>query len=266
MIISKISPQKKNKNRYNIYFFNGKEEEYAFSVDEHILVSFQLKKGKELSDFEIQEIQYQDGVRKGIHLAANYLTARMRSKEEVRQYLLQKEIDEAALDEILHYLQEYKYINDHEFAIAFVKTYIETSDKGPRWIEGKLKEKRIAPDQIEEALQLFSEERQIDKATQLVEKLAKALGKYSTNEKKQKLYEKLIQKGFESHVISIALEEAEWGSGEDEEWNAIFKQGEKAWSRYDGHILKVKQFLFRKGFELDLIERFINEKKEEAKG
>ncbi|MET3698723.1 regulatory protein [Bacillus oleivorans] len=263
MIVSKITPQKKNQGRYNIYVSDGQKEEYAFSVDEHVLVSFQLKKGKELSDFDIQEIQYQDQIRKGIHLAANYLTARMRSREEVKQYLLQKEIDEAVLEEVLHHLEEYNYIKDDEYAIAFVKTYMQTSDKGPTWIMARLKEKGISPDYINKAMDLFTEERAIEKAIELVEKWSKGLSKFSTLEKKQKLYEKLVQKGYQSNVISISLEEANWNSDEDEEWNAIVKQGEKAWHRYGGDRLKVKQFLFRKGFEIDLIERFIHEKEEE---
>ncbi|GAA0341642.1 recombination regulator RecX [Bacillus carboniphilus] len=264
MIVSKITPQKKNKNRYNIYILQGQREEYAFSVDEYVLASFQLKKGRELTEFDIQEIQFADHIRKGIHLAANYLTARMRSKEEVRQYLIQKEIEEAVLDEVLHHLEEYGYIRDDEFAVAFVKTYIETSDKGPSWIDARLKEKGISAPNREQALLFFTEERAIDKAIQLVGKWGNSLKKYSTTEKKQKLFDKLMQKGFPASVISIALEEAEWGPDEDEEWNAIQKQGEKAWNRHGGDIMKVKQFLFRKGFEIDLIERFINEKREEA--
>ncbi|WP_243357418.1 recombination regulator RecX [Bacillus litorisediminis] len=263
MIVSKITPQKKNKGRYNIYTFDGQKEEYAFSVDEHVLVSFQLKKGKELTSFDIQEIQYQDQIRKGIHLAANYLTARMRSRDEVKQFLLQKEIEEAVLEEVLHHLEEYNYIKDDEYAVAFVKTYMETSDKGPVWITARLKEKGIRPEYIEKAIDLFTEEREIEKAVALIEKWSTGLAKYSTVEKKQKLYEKLVQKGFQSSVISIALEEADWSPDQDEEWNAIVKQGEKAWSRYGGDTLKVKQFLYRKGFDLDLIERFIHEKEEE---
>ena len=50
-IITKITTQKKNKERYNIFMDEGKGEQYAFSVDEAVLIKYQLKKGMELMTF-----------------------------------------------------------------------------------------------------------------------------------------------------------------------------------------------------------------------
>lgn len=58
--ITKISAQKKNTERFNIFL----DEKYAFSVDADVLVKFELTKGKELDDLEIIEIQYGDEVKK----------------------------------------------------------------------------------------------------------------------------------------------------------------------------------------------------------
>ncbi|MDY0395804.1 hypothetical protein RWE15_17060 [Virgibacillus halophilus] len=55
----------------------------------------------------------------------------------------------------------------------------------------------------------------------------------------------------------------------DGEWEALLKQGEKLWQKnarkYEGYNLqlKVKEGLYRKGFELQAIDRFIEEKKTE---
>lgn len=54
--ITKISTQKKNTERFNIFL----DDKYAFSVDADVLVKFELKKGKELDDLDIIEIQYGD--------------------------------------------------------------------------------------------------------------------------------------------------------------------------------------------------------------
>lgn len=59
--ITKISTQKKNTERFNIFL----DDKYAFSVDADVLVKFELKKGKELDDLDIIEIQYGDEVKKG---------------------------------------------------------------------------------------------------------------------------------------------------------------------------------------------------------
>ena len=43
-MITKITTQQKNKERFNIFVDEGKGEKYAFSVDEAVLIKFQLKK------------------------------------------------------------------------------------------------------------------------------------------------------------------------------------------------------------------------------
>lgn len=63
--ITKISTQKKNTERFNIFL----DDKYAFSVDADVLVKFELKKGKELDDLDIIEIQYGDEVKKGFNRA-----------------------------------------------------------------------------------------------------------------------------------------------------------------------------------------------------
>lgn len=44
-VITKITAQKKLKDRYNIFTDAGDGEKYAFSVDEDVLIKHQLKKG-----------------------------------------------------------------------------------------------------------------------------------------------------------------------------------------------------------------------------
>ncbi|MCD8503228.1 MAG: RecX family transcriptional regulator [Bacillaceae bacterium] len=53
-----------------------------------------------------------------------------------------------------------------------------------------------------------------------------------------------------------------------DDWDAIIYQGEKAYKKYkqiEGweKKQKIKQFLFRRGFTIDLIERFLTEYEEE---
>ena len=54
--ITKITTQKKRTDRYNIFL----DEKYAFSVDEAVLLKFQLQKGKEIDSFVLSQIQFQD--------------------------------------------------------------------------------------------------------------------------------------------------------------------------------------------------------------
>lgn len=58
-----------------------------FSVDEAVLVKFQLKKNKSLTNEEIDEIVEADEIRKGLNRAIQFLARRVRSEKEVRDYL-----------------------------------------------------------------------------------------------------------------------------------------------------------------------------------
>ena len=106
-VIAKITTQKKNTERFNIFLKNGKgEEEYGFSVDQNVLIKFQLKKGLEIDELAIEELQFADDVKKATNVALNYLSHRMRSKKEIISHLKTKEIEGPIIHEVLHKLEE----------------------------------------------------------------------------------------------------------------------------------------------------------------
>lgn len=263
-IITKITTQKKNQDRFNVFMDYGKGEEFAFSVDSDVLIKFQLKKGMELDDFSFLEVQFQDDIRKAYNLAIHYLARRMRTEKEIKDYLLQKEMEEPVINEVLHKLADQKYINDEEFAFSYVRTQKNTSDKGPDVINIELKEKGINHDVIQRALEEYPQAEQIEKATKLCEKFFLKNTKDSERILRQKAEHMLLRKGYPFAVIHIAIMEAEVDKDIDEEMEAIQYQGEKAlrkFSKYTGfeYEQKMKQALYRKGFSMDLIEKFLAE-------
>ncbi|WP_040206449.1 recombination regulator RecX [Neobacillus jeddahensis] len=263
-IITKITTQKKNQERFNVFMDYGKGEEFAFSVDSEVLIKFQLKKGMELDEFSFLEVQFQDDIRKAYNLAINYLARRMRATKEVKDYLLKKEIDEAVIGEVLHKLSGQKYLNDQEFANAYVRTQANTTDKGADIVKMELKEKGIEQSILTQALEEFPLEQQIEKAMKISEKFFQKNTKESLKIQKQKLETLLHRKGYSFEVIAIAMNETEIPEEADEELDAIRFQGEKAhrkFAQYTGYEYKqkMKQTLYRKGFSIDLIERYLAE-------
>ncbi|KAA6473817.1 recombination regulator RecX [Bacillus swezeyi] len=259
--ITKISSQKNNEERVNIFL----DEKYAFSVDLDILVKFDLRKGKELDELDIIEIQYGDDIRKGFNKALDYLSYRMRSTKEVKDHLKKKGVPDSAVTEIIHMLNEYRYLDDREFAAAYVSTHRKTSGKGPDVLYRELQRKGVDDDFIQEALGSFSFSEQVETAVKHAEKVVKKGKKLSSKETKQAIEQQLIRKGFSFDVISAALLETDYENEHDAEREALHKQGEKAMRRcgYDGSYetkMKVKQYLFRKGFSIDMIDQFLDEK------
>lgn len=269
-IITKITVQKKNKERYNIFLDYGKGEEYAFSVDQDVLIKFNLRKGIELDDFALIEIHYQDEIRKSYNTAIQFLSKRMRSELEVRNYLLEKESEEPVIQEVIHKLYEYQFLNDDEYAKAYVRTQMNTTDKGIEVIRRELLERGIKGELLENALKEYPLDKQIMKAKKLWLKAMQNKAQDSERIMKQKAEQHLMRKGFTFDIISLAMEDLDERQGESEELAAIKYQGERAHRKYEKfngfeYEQKMKQALFRKGFSFDLIEWFLAEQKSEEK-
>ncbi|WP_147535598.1 recombination regulator RecX [Bacillus marasmi] len=263
-VITKITAQQKLKDRYNIFIDDGKGEKYGFSVDEDVLIKYQLKKGMELDDFTVTEIFYQDDIRKAYSQAVQYLAARMRSEAEVRKHLLKKEIQEEIINEVIHKLYQYKFLDDQEFAIAYVRTQMNTTDKGVVVITQELKEKGIAEFKVETALREYPYEKQLAKACNLAEKFLQKKSHESLKASKQKLEQLLIRKGYPFEIIHEALCSVEFEEDTFQELQALQKQGDKLISKYrkyEGYEFrqKMKQALYRKGFPLELIDQYLAE-------
>ncbi len=267
--ITRITTQKKNTSRYNIFFGDNESDAYAFSVDEAILIEFHLRKELELDEETIEAIIQKDNIYKSYTQAIHYLSYRMRSCKEVYDYLANKEIPHQYIEEIIQRLTKEKLLNDREFAEMFMRTRINTSTKGPKIIANELKEKGISNTIIAAVLELFTYELQYEKVRKLMDKKMKQTRKDSFRKKLQKLQMNLMQKGFAQEVIKAVTNDCFEEKDEDEEWNALVYQGEKLYkkhsSKLEGYELRSKltQALHQKGFTFDHIQEFVNKKMEE---
>jgi regulatory protein len=271
VVITKISIQQKNKERYNIYTDDGTGEKYAFSVHQDVLISEQLQKGTEIDELDLEEIIFADDISKAFQQAVNYLSYRMRSTLEIIQYLKDKDVNEPVIQETIQKLRELKFLDDRAFAEAYVKTHSNISSKGPVILRKELVQKGISSSIIDECLELLTLECQIQIATKLAEKAIKKANLSSEKMIKQKINEALMRKGFTSEIISIVVEETLPKKDEDVEWEAICQAGAKAHNRfkmYEGfeYKQKIKQYLYRKGFSIDVIGKYLdsNELQEES--
>lgn len=267
-IITKITFQQKNKDRYNIFIDDGHGEKYGFSVDEDVLIKFNIKKGLELDEYTLTEIQFADDIRKALNLAIHHLARRMRSEGEIRTFLLKKEVDELIINEVIYQLTEMRYINDEEFANAYIRTQMNTTDKGPDVIKRELIEKGVHRKNYEQPLSMFTVEQQVEKALLLAKKYVEKNQRDSHQVLIQKTKQMLMRKGYHQDAIQIVMDEASFEKETDQEMTALRIHGEKAHKRF-AHLQhieytqKMKQTLYRKGFSLDLIEQFLLEKSEE---
>ncbi|KHE71139.1 recombination regulator RecX [Halobacillus sp. BBL2006] len=267
--LTKITTQKKNKGRYNIFLDHGQGEAYGFSVDEDVLVKYRLQKNMELDEATIEAMKQTDTIHKSYTLAINYLSYRMRSEKEIRDYLKDKEVDPEHVQEIVTRLKKEKLLDDQEFANSLVRSKVMTSSKGPLLLKKELIEKGVNASQAEEALEHFSFDKQYEKAMKFAEKKMKNDGRKSFRQQIQNVQQTLMQKGYQRDVIQEVLANLPAEENEDSEWEAAVLQGEKLLRKYqqkaEGFELKqkIKSAMYRKGFTFDIIDRFIEEYCEE---
>lgn len=259
MKISKITTQKKNKDRYNIFI----KDEYAFSVDEDVLIKYELRKGLDLSEELISEIRSEDDIQKAYNKVIHYLSYRMRSEKEVRSYLHKEEITEIQVDRIVDRLKERKLIDDLQFAEMFVRTRMNTSSKGPGLIKQELAEKGIKEEFAQIALEQFEREAQEEKALKLVEKRLRRRRKDSFQKQLDQARAALLRNGYPSDVINSVMNQVSSGKDQEAEWEALLNHGERLERRFKGKFTeyelrqKIKEGLYRQGFSIGLINEYL---------
>lgn len=264
-VITKIGRQKNNPERYNIYL----NDEYAFAVDESTLIKFGLMKGKTLEQFDIDEIAYEDEIAKAFNKALHFLSYQMRSEYEVKKKLLDADHGEAVVLEAIRKLENLGFLNDATYSKALLETKKRTMKKGPRAIRQDLKKKGIDQSLQDKVLETFTYEEQLDIAMQLAEKEVRAGNRKTPTQVKQKIQDVLMRKGYSFSIVSDVLERIKLEREEDEWEEMIAAQGEKIWRKFAAKFsgiernMKVKQALYQKGFPIEVINRFIEEKEHE---
>ena len=177
-----IQTQKKA-GRFNIYI----NDKYAFPVSESVLIKYRLHKGQELDENLIEEIKLADDISKGYNAALNYLSYQLRTRKEVEDKLRSLDIHEDYIPEIINKLIDLDLINDKNYAESYVRTMMNTSDKGPKVIKLNLLKKGVDDNIAEDALMLYTDKLQVEKGVALAEKLANRYSHDSYRNKQNKI-------------------------------------------------------------------------------
>lgn len=257
--ITKITAQKKA-GRYNIFI----DEQFAFGVTESVLIKYRLAKGLEIDSQLQRAIQKDDDNAKAYQLALNYLSHQLRTEKELTQYLRDHEITPEGIQISLAKLRELHYIDDQNYADSYVRTVINTADKGPKVVRQKLIQKGVSATHIDQALSHYSVDDQVTVGLAAAKKLAKKYRHRSFFEQQQKVKQGLMQKGFGGDSLSLIMEALALEADEDNEADALAELGAKKWRRYRlleprERRMKMQQALYRKGFNIDAINHFIDE-------
>lgn len=199
--ITKVEYQKKNKDRVNIYL----DDEFAFGLDLNTMIKYSLSKNMELDDDFISEILITENEKKALNYAVSILGRSPKSEKEIRDKLTEKGYEKVTIDNIIHKLKTNKYIDDENYSELFIRDKINISKYGKRKIQERLYQKGIDKEIIQDKLKDISNEDEIQRAMELGEKKLRTLTKEEPLKRKMKIYNYLLNKGFEYETIKKAV-------------------------------------------------------------
>lgn len=263
-VVTKIEAQKRP-GRYNVYV----DDRYAFPISEEVMLRYRVFKGSEVTAELAKELESADNESKAWDAALTYLSYQQRTEKEIRAYLVKKEVPEAFHDRVVDRLKSERLLDDAQYAVSYVRTMKRTSDKGPSVIRRQLIQRGVQANLIETALQNeYSSSEQLDQVMTLIEKLKRQYRKQTPSLQKQKVHQRLMEKGFSGDVIASGVAETEFSMDQDLANELLNAQAQKLWRRYAGKAprerqLKTRQALYRKGFESDAISRWLAERADE---
>ena len=196
--ITEISYQKQNKNRCNLYV----DGEFFAGISLETVLLHRLKVGTECDKATLENIIIENDKHEALLKATAYVSKTLKTKRQVKDYLIKKGYSEEIAYHVIDKLKEYGYVNDQEYS----KRYIESVSKsqGKRLIEYKLMMKGVKKEEIENAY-AASESDDFSNAKAVAEKHIK--NKEKTKENIAKTYRYLIGRGFSYEQANYAVSE-----------------------------------------------------------
>lgn len=195
--ITAITAQEKRKDRCNIYL----DGEFYAGVSLETVMKFRLKAGAETDEARLKEILTDAGNSEATEKALSYISKTVKTKRQVKEYLLKKGYSESACYHAIDKLKEYGYIDDCEYA----RRYIDSTGKtqGKRLLAYKLMAKGVKKEDIEAAYETAGKN-SAENAAALAAKKMK--NKDVTKENVLKTYRYLISRGFSYEEAERAVE------------------------------------------------------------
>ncbi len=124
----------------------------SFMITKDTSLEYPLEEEQELSEDKLFEILYYDMTYKARIIALKFVSSRLRSEKEVRDYIRAKGYDDIIQDNVLESLRELGYVDDEEFAKCFVRDGMNLKKQGKQRLSFELKQKGICEENIQKAL------------------------------------------------------------------------------------------------------------------
>jgi regulatory protein len=149
-----------------------------------------IKKNKIISDYKI-----------ALQKAGRYCAHEEKSIFDLKSKLKSWNVDPSLREEIIDELKKQNYINEERYAKVFTSGKVRIKKWGRIKIANQLRAKNISEDYIDKALRSIDEEKYSLNLQHLISQKRSLVKGKTENEKKMKLIQFLIAKGYEQEQI-----------------------------------------------------------------
>lgn len=183
--------------KYRLYLSNG---EVIDTYDEIILKNNLLLK-KELDNYLYNHVITESKLQEYYNACIKYITVRIRSTKEIRDYLKKKNVESQDIDYIVEKLNNEKFLDDNHFCECFIKDKLKFTTMGEHKIVFELKKHNISPEVIENNRYLINDNILKEKIDKIITKQINSNRKLNNSKLRNKLYNHLLNAGYSSNLI-----------------------------------------------------------------
>ena len=195
--ITAITPQVKDKTRCNVYV----DGRFCCGLTLEAVIKNRLKAGVVITEERLAEIQLESEKNTAFDKALTHISVTRKTEKQVRTFLQGKGYLPVVIDYAIEKLRSYNFLNDGEYAEAYVESVAKR--KGGRLIRMELRGKGVSDEEIDVALDALDNETEIAAATAILQKYMR--GKVCDRATLQKAYRYLMGKGYDYETARAAL-------------------------------------------------------------
>lgn len=188
------------KNIYNVYLSNGE----VLELNGKVITDNELLIKKDIDNELYDKLKRDNTICILVDTSIKYIDRRLRSINELRDYLKNKEEDTIIIEEVIDKLIDYKYLDDDRFTKAFIKDKLNFTNWGDYKIKNELKRLGVNEEIIYNNMTSIDDNIFYERINKIIDKDISINKKYSGIKLKNKIYNHLLTLGYSKEkVISI---------------------------------------------------------------
>lgn len=231
--------------------YKVKIEETDYIIYEDIIIKHKILTKEEITQKELDKYLKDNVFYECYYKALEYIKIKLRTEKEIETYLKKYGFSNEVIEKVTDKLNKEGYLNQKVYAEAYINDQINLKIVGPLKIKQELEKLGIEESIINQKLENYSKEQQLEKIQKLVEKEINLNTNKSSYMLKNKILVNLLNKGFYKDDILEVLDNIKVDDKKiyEKEYKKLYEKYSK---KYSGKELeyKIREKMYQKGFRV----------------